>query len=102
MRDDQPNKQTTTEDRATQPMEAGGWVSQFANLEVSTLNMYNIYLVHLIRKGWKVGVDTIGSTSPRGNWVEWGGSEDLLLDKGPSAKALLEWVEGALQEGRQK
>ena len=27
MRDD--NEQRTTEDRATQPMEAGGWVSQF-------------------------------------------------------------------------
>ena len=28
MRDKQPNKRTT-EDRATQPMEAGGWVSQY-------------------------------------------------------------------------
>ena len=33
MRDEQPNKRTT-EDRATQPVEAGGWVSQFFALKV--------------------------------------------------------------------
>ena len=31
MRDEQTNKQTITEDRATQPMEAGGRVSQNEN-----------------------------------------------------------------------
>ena len=31
----QPNEQTNTEDRATQPMEAGGWVSQFSDWIVS-------------------------------------------------------------------
>ena len=29
MRDDDDDEEQTTEDRATQPMEAGGWVSQF-------------------------------------------------------------------------
>ena len=37
MRDD---KTTTTEDRATQPMEAGGWVSQFDFCEPQTLNLW--------------------------------------------------------------
>ena len=31
----QTNKRTT-EDRATQPMEAGGWVSQFVSIDLSS------------------------------------------------------------------